>query len=58
MADAIRNLFNRIRTDDGQALAEFSLVLAFVALVCVVALTAIGTSVIEPFEDFVGGLPG
>jgi Flp pilus assembly pilin Flp len=46
----------RLRTEEGQALGEFSLILAFVALVCVVALTAIGAAVVIPFEDFAGGL--
>jgi Flp pilus assembly pilin Flp len=41
---------------DGQALGEFSLVLAFVALAAVVALTAIGLAVsgfYESFADFI-----
>lgn len=57
MAQAISVLVNRIRREEaGQAMAEFTLVLAFIALVCVVALTAIGTSVIGPFENFVAGI--
>lgn len=57
MAQAISVLVNRIRREEtGQAMAEFTLVLAFIALVCVVALTAIGASVIGPFENFVAGI--
>ena len=37
---------------DGQALGEFSLVLAFVALAAVVALTAIGLAVSGFYESF------
>ena len=40
----------------GQALAEFSLILAFIALVCVVALTAIGTAVVIPFDDMASAM--
>lgn len=56
MAHAISVLINRIREEVGQAMAEFTLVLAFIALVCVIALTAIGMAVIGPFENFVGGI--
>ncbi len=41
---------------DGQALGEFTLVLAFVALAAVLALTAIGLTVTgfyESFADFI-----
>lgn len=44
------------KEERGQALGEFTLVLALVALVCVAALVAIGAAVVIPFEDFVGGL--
>jgi Flp pilus assembly pilin Flp len=56
MAQALAALVNRIRTERGQALAEFTLVLAFIALVCVAALALIGQAAIEPFENFVSGL--
>jgi Flp pilus assembly pilin Flp len=42
--------------EQGQALGEFTLVLALVALVCVAALVAIGAAVVIPFENFLGGL--
>ena len=38
-------------SERGQALGEFSLVLAFIALVCVIALTAIGLAVVIPYGD-------
>jgi Flp pilus assembly pilin Flp len=56
MAKAISVLIRRKRGESGQAMAEFTLVLAFIALVCVIALTAIGGAVIGPFESFVSGL--
>ncbi len=54
------NLLVRLRrtmdSESGQALGEFSLVLAFIAAVCVVALTAIGVAILAPFENLLGGL--
>ncbi|HMI99082.1 MAG TPA: Flp family type IVb pilin [Gaiellaceae bacterium] len=37
--------FARIRREDGQALAEYALILALVAVVCIGALTVLGTSI-------------
>jgi len=53
------NLMIRLRrildSESGQALAELSLVLAFVAIVCVAVLMAIGVAVVTPLENFVAG---
>jgi len=46
------------RSEDGQALAEYSLVLAFVALACIIALGAIGLAVSGTLSDFAGFLGG
>ena len=43
---------------DGQALGEFSLVLALVAMVAVVALTALGLTVGGFYESFAGIIGG
>jgi Flp pilus assembly pilin Flp len=42
----------------GQALAETALIIAFVALVCVLALTAVGAAVVGGIEPIVPGLGG
>ena len=42
MLDMIIKRFDR---EDGQALAEYGLILAFIAIVCVLALTALGVAV-------------
>jgi len=42
----------RARGRDGQALAEFAMVLAFVAMAAVVALTALGLTVGGFYESF------
>lgn len=52
----IQNLLTLIRAalhrEDGQALAETTLVLAFIALVCILALTAIGLAISGSLNDF------
>ena len=38
--------FNRVvREEEGQDLVEYAILLAFIALACVVAVTALGTSI-------------
>ena len=58
-----RNHFKRVmtalsRSEDGQALAEYTLVLAFIALVCIIALAAIGVAVSGVLSDFASYLGG
>lgn len=38
-------LASHFRGEDGQALAEYALILAFIAIVCVAAVTALGLAV-------------
>ena len=42
----------------GQALAETSLIIAFIALVCVLALTAVGVALVGGIADVLPGLGG
>ena len=42
MNEAILALVLRFQRQDGQALAEYGLLLALIAVVCIVALTALG----------------
>jgi len=42
----------------GQALAETSLIIAFIALVCVLALTAVGAAVVGGIAGILPGLGG
>jgi pilus assembly protein Flp/PilA len=41
------DFFNRLRRsgEEGQALVEYALILSLIAVVCIAALTAVGTSV-------------
>lgn len=54
----IRSFAGLDRPEDGQALAEYSLVLAFVALACIIALGAIGLAVSGQLSEFAGFLGG
>lgn len=40
--ETITRLFLRMKDESGQALAEYGLILALIAVVCIAALTAIG----------------
>lgn len=44
----------RLDREDGQALAEYALLLAFIAIVCVLAVTALGLAISGAF----GGITG
>jgi Flp pilus assembly pilin Flp len=46
------------RSEDGQALAEYALILAFVTIVCVAALTALGIAIGLPLGDAVSAFGG
>ena len=50
-------LFNRFRRDDeGAALAEYGLLVALIAVVCVVAVTTLGTQVNIAFSKIASAL--
>ena len=41
----LRSLIDRARSDDGQGLAEYALILALIAIVAIIALIFLGTQV-------------
>jgi Flp pilus assembly pilin Flp len=43
-------------SEDGATMLEYALILAFVAMLCVVAVTALGQSLSGPFQSAVNGL--
>ena len=45
MNELIKALTRIVRREDGQALAEYGLILAFIFAVCVIAVTALGLAI-------------
>jgi Flp pilus assembly pilin Flp len=58
LREYVTSLLGRVWWTDGQALGEFTLVLALVALAAVAALTALGLAVSGFYEDFAGRIGG
>jgi pilus assembly protein Flp/PilA len=49
--------FEELRSEEGQALVEYGLILALVAVVCIAALTALGVNVaaqLQAIADAIG----
>ena len=57
MSDWGSGLAARFRKEEGQALAEYSLILAFVAAACVLALGALGLALAGQLDAFAGAFP-
>lgn len=49
--EALRKLFVRIKDEGGQALAEYGLIIALVAVACITALGLLATGVIDVLGD-------
>ena len=47
---------SRIEREDGQALAEYGLLLALIAVVCIAALTALGFAISGTLGSITGSL--
>jgi pilus assembly protein Flp/PilA len=58
----MKNLFNRfVRDEQGQDLIEYALLAGFISLVAVAAITAVGTSLKDVYDDLnaqVDSIPG
>ena len=50
----VRSLFTR--RDEGASLAEYALLLALIALVCIAVVTALGVKIQDIFTDITAGL--
>ena len=57
MSDWILGLAARFRKEEGQALAEYSLILAFIAAACILALGALGLALAGQLNAFAGAFP-
>lgn len=51
---ALANLTQKLTGDDGAGLAEYALLLLLVAIVCVTALTTLGTTISAAYNTAVG----
>jgi len=54
--EALTWLVTRYQREDGQALAEYGLLLALIAVVCIVALTALGLALKGSLSSITGSL--
>ena len=48
--DFVIGLAIRFRSEQGQALAEYGLILALIATLSILALTALGLAIIDPLD--------
>ncbi len=54
--EALTWLVSLYQREDGQALAEYGLLLALIAVVCIVALTALGLAIAGTLSTLTGKL--
>ena len=54
MNEALTAIVARFDREDGQALAEYGLLLALIAVVCIAALTALGLAISGTFGSITG----
>jgi len=55
---SVTRLAGVLRSEKGQALAEYALILALIAVVCIVALTALGLTIGGTLQDCADGFNG
>lgn len=54
----VRRLIERFQREDGQALSEYGLILALIAVFCIVALGALGVAVSGILDSLAAALGG
>jgi pilus assembly protein Flp/PilA len=57
LSNWILRLLARFQSEKGQALAEYGLILALIAAVCVLTLTAIGLAISGTLGDVAAAMP-
>ena len=57
MNSLIIRLKSLVRRDEGQDLIEYAMLVALIALFCVIAVTAAGGKVVEVFQQIVSAIP-
>ena len=58
MSAILRAFNDLVPREEGQTLTEYALILFFIALVCIVALTALGVNLGAAFQNFANMFPG
>ncbi len=56
--EALLKLWARFSDEDGQALAEYGLILGLIAVVCIIALTGIGLAISGQLDTVSSALGG
>jgi pilus assembly protein Flp/PilA len=55
----MKNLFNRfVREEEGQDLVEYALLIAFIALACIIGLQNLGTAINKTYNSISASLSG
>ena len=54
--EALTWMVSRYQREDGQALAEYGLLLALIAVVCILALTALGLALAGTLSKITGSI--
>jgi Flp pilus assembly pilin Flp len=57
MMATVVSVVERLKGERGQALAEYSLILAFVAMVCILALGSLGLAIAGHIDSFAVAFP-
>lgn len=58
ISEAVLSLYVRFKDEEGQALAEYALILGFIAIVAITALTLVGTAITGKLSGVAIGLGG
>lgn len=54
----VKNFVTVAENEEGQSLAEYGLILALIAVVCIAAVTALGTEISDYLETLQGAFAG
>ncbi len=57
ISEFVMRLMARYESEKGQALAEYGLILALIAVVCIAVVTAVGVAVSGTLGDIAGAMP-
>lgn len=55
MIETLKRVIAELGKQEGQTLAEYGLVLAFVATTCIIALVTLGGQILTPIQNVIAG---